>query len=77
MKLVWISLVFTRGLIDSVRIGSAICYQMGSLIKAIPYGTAAFQFQTSPVQTDWICTIVDLIPNGYEHIRSPVNIALI
>ena len=35
-KLVPISLVFTRGLMNSVRIGSAIWYQMGPLMKEIP-----------------------------------------
>ena len=36
-KLVRISLVFTRDLMDPVRIGSAIWYQMGPLMKVIPY----------------------------------------
>ena len=32
-KLVRMSLVFTRDLVDPVRIGSAIWYQMGPLMK--------------------------------------------
>ena len=48
-KLVRISLVFTRDLVDPVWIGSAIWYQMGSLMKVFPYETIPFQFQTSPV----------------------------
>ena len=44
-----LSLVFTRVLVDLVRIGSAVWYQMGPLMKVIPYGTVPFQFQTSPV----------------------------
>ena len=45
MKLVRISLVFTRDLVDLVRIGSAIWYQM----KVILCGTVPFQFRTGPV----------------------------
>ena len=48
-KLVRISLVFTRDLMDPVRIGSAIWYQMGPLMKVILCGTAPFQFRTGPV----------------------------
>ena len=48
-KLVRISLVFTQDVVDPVGIGSAIWYQMGPLVKVIPYGTAPFQFQTGPV----------------------------
>ena len=43
-KLVRISLVLTQDLVDPVRIGSAIWYQMGPLMKVIP-----FQFRTGPV----------------------------
>ena len=69
-KLVRISLVFTRDLVDPVRIGSAIWYQVGPLMKQIRYGTVLFQFQTGPVQTGpgWICTTVDPIPKGSEQI---------
>ena len=38
-KLVRIILVFTRDLVDPVRIGSAIWYQMGPLMKVILRGT--------------------------------------
>ena len=48
-KLVRISLVFTLDLVDPVLIGSAIWYQMGSLIKVILCGTVPFQFRTGPV----------------------------
>ena len=41
-KLVRINLVFTRDLVDAVRIGSAIWYQIGSLKKVIPYRTVPF-----------------------------------
>ena len=41
--------VFTRDLLDPVRIGSAIWYQVDPLIKVIPYGTVPFQFRTGPV----------------------------
>ena len=43
------SLVFTRDLMDPVRIRSAIRYQMGPLMKVIPYGTVPFQSRTDPV----------------------------
>ena len=43
-KLVRINLVFTRDLVDPVRIGSAMWYHMGALMKVIPYGTVPFQF---------------------------------
>ena len=46
MKLERISLVFTRDLVDPVRIGSAIWYQMGPLMKVILCGTVPFQFGT-------------------------------
>ena len=48
-KLVRISLVFTRDLADPVWIGSAIWYQMGPIMKLIPYGTVPFQFRTGPM----------------------------
>ena len=47
--LVGISLVFTWDLVDLVRIGSAFWYQMGPLMKAIPYGTIPFHFLTGPM----------------------------
>ena len=47
-KLVRINLVFTRDLVDPVRIGSAIWYQMGLLMKVILCGTEPFQFRTGP-----------------------------
>ena len=37
-----VSRVFTRDLVDPVRIGSAIGYQMGPLMKVIPYGAVPF-----------------------------------
>ena len=40
---------FTRDLVDPVQIGSAIWYQMGPLMKAIPYRIIPFQFRTGPV----------------------------
>ena len=49
MKLVRISLVFTRDLVNPVRIGSAIWCQMGPLMKVILCGTVSFQFRTGPV----------------------------
>ena len=48
-KLVRISLGFTRDLVDPIRIGSAIWYQMGPLMKVIPYGTVPFQFRIGTV----------------------------
>ena len=48
-KLVRISLVFTRDLVDPVRIVSAIWYQVGPLMKVILCGTVLFQFRTGPV----------------------------
>ena len=48
-KLVRISLAFTRDLVDPVRIGSAIWYQMGPLMKMILFGTVPFQFRTGLV----------------------------
>ena len=48
-KLVWISLAFTRDMVDPVRIGSAIWYQMSPLMTVIPQGTVPFQFRTGPV----------------------------
>ena len=48
-KLVRISLVFTQDLMDPVRIGSAIWYQMGPLMKVILCGTILFQLGTGPV----------------------------
>ena len=66
-NLVWISLVFTQDLVDPVRIGSAIWYQMGPLIRVIRYGTVS----------NWSrVNIVDPIPNRSEHIRSHVIVAL-
>ena len=75
-KLVWISLVFTRDLEDSVRIGSAIWYQMGPIMKLILCGTGPFHFGT--------CSLVNSVdpyqsgsdPSGSEHIQSRVNVAL-
>ena len=74
--LVSVSLMFTRDLVDLVRVGSAIWYQMGPLMKVISYGTVPFQFRTGPVWREWIRTAVDPIPKGSEHIRSRVNVAL-
>ena len=48
-KLVRISLMFIQDLVDPVRIGSAIWYQMGPLMKVIIYGTVPIQFRTGPV----------------------------
>ena len=48
-KSVRISLVFTRNLVDPVRIRSAGWYKMGPLMKVIPYGTVPFQFRTGPM----------------------------
>ena len=48
-KLERISPVSTRDLIDPVRIGSAVWYQMGLIMKVILYGTVPFQFRTGPV----------------------------
>ena len=48
-KLVWVSLVFTRDLVDPVWIGAAIWYQIGLLIKVIPCGTVPFQSRTDHV----------------------------
>ena len=48
-KLVRIRLVFTRDLLDPGRIGSAIWYKMGPLMKVIQYGTVSFEFRTGPV----------------------------
>ena len=48
-KLVRIRLVFTRDLVDPVGIRSAIWYQMGPLMKVIPYRTVPFQFRTGPM----------------------------
>ena len=45
-KLVRISLVFTRDLVDPIRIGSAIWYQIGPLMKVILCGIVPFQFIT-------------------------------
>ena len=59
-KLVWISLVFTWGLVDLVQIGSAIWYQMGPLMKVI---------RTVPVSNCSHVNTVGLILNGSEHIQ--------
>ena len=48
-KLVRVSLVFTRDLVDPVRIGSAIWYQTGPLMKVILCRTVLFQFRTGSV----------------------------
>ena len=48
-KLVRNSLVFTRDLVDPVRIGSAIWYLLGPLMKVILCGTVPFQFRSGPV----------------------------
>ena len=45
MKLVWVSLVFTWDPVDPVWIRSALWYQMGPLMKVIPYGTILFKFE--------------------------------
>ena len=65
-KLVTISLVFKWDLVDQVWVGPAIWCQMSPLMKVIPYGTVLFQSRTSPVYTEWICILVDLIPKGSE-----------
>ena len=61
---------------DPVWIRSSVWYQMGPLMKVIPYGTVPFQFRTSPVYTQVIRFIVDLIPNGSERVRCRVKVAL-
>ena len=63
--------MFTRDLIDTVWIGSAVWYQMGPLTKVIPYGTVPFQFRTGPNVNR-----LNPMSNGPEHIRSRVNLAL-
>ena len=50
--------------------------KMGPLMKVIPYETVPFQFRTGTVLTQWIRTLVDLIPKGSERSRSRVNVAL-
>ena len=78
-KSVRISLVFTRDRVNPVRIGSAIWYQMGPLMKVIPYRTVPFprdRFSFEPVQCKRSGSIMDRIHNGSEHIRSCVNVAL-
>ena len=52
-KLVRIRFVFTRDLVDPVRIRSAIWYQLDPLMKVILCGTIPFHFRTGPVQTEW------------------------
>ena len=47
-KLARIRLVFTRDMVDPVRIGSPIWHQMGPLMKVISCGTVPFQFRTGP-----------------------------
>ena len=59
-KLIRIILVFTQDLLEPVRIGSAVWYQMGPLMKVILCGTVPFQFGTGPVQTEWIRFQTDL-----------------
>ena len=39
-------------------------------------GTVPYKFQTGPVQTEWICTIVDPTQNQSEPICSLANVAL-
>ena len=63
-KLVRISLMFAQDLVDTVRIGSAIWYRMGPLMKV-------------QVSNRSRVNRVDPIPNGSEHIRSRVNAALV
>ena len=63
-KLVLISLVFTRDLVDPVRIGSAIWYQMGPLMKMILRGTTLEPVLCNRVDP----TRVDPIPNEADHI---------
>ena len=48
-KLVRISLVLRRAQVDPVWFGPAIWYQMGPLMKVIPYGTIPFQIRAGPV----------------------------
>ena len=45
MKLVLVSFMFTWDQVDPVWIRSALWYQIGPLIKAIPYGTILFKFE--------------------------------
>ena len=47
-KLVRVNLVFTRDLVNPVRIGSAIWYQIGPLTEVIPYGTVSLQLCRVP-----------------------------
>ena len=73
-ELVLISFVFTRDMVDPVRIESAFWYQMGPLTKVIPYGTISFQLCRVPCKQSGSVT-VDLISNGSERIRSRVSVA--
>ena len=50
-KLVRVGLVYTGDIVDLVRIGSAIWYQMGLHMKVILCGTVSFQLKTGPMQT--------------------------
>ena len=43
-KLAQISVVFTQHLVDPLRIGSGMWYQMGPLTKVILCGTVLLQF---------------------------------
>ena len=45
MKLVLVSLMFTSDQVDPVWIRSALWYQIGPLMKVIPYGTILFKFE--------------------------------
>ena len=55
MKLVLVSLMFTWDLVDLVWIRSALWYQMGPLMKVIPYETILFKFE--PVLSKQIVSI--------------------
>ena len=47
-KFARISLVFTRDLVDPVRIGSTIWYQMGPVVKVILCGTVPSHLEPVP-----------------------------
>ena len=48
-KMVRISPVFTRDLVDPVRIGSSIWYKTGPLMEVIICGTVPFKLGTGPM----------------------------
>ena len=63
------------GLVDPVRIGSAIWYQMGPLMKVIPYEPYRSSSNRSHVnREDPYHSRSD--PNGSEYIQSRVNVAV-